>query len=76
MNLFIQVEKSEAEKMIEAQIEALELEMKSISSQFDVFTLENSCYLITECQNQGSSFRTLKRLPIFTGQDSTNSQRN
>ena len=32
--------KSEAEKMIEAQIEALELEMKSISSQFDVFTLE------------------------------------
>ena len=32
--------KSEAEKLIETQIESLELEMKSISSQFDVFTLE------------------------------------
>ena len=42
--------------MIEAQIEALELEMKSISSQFDVFTLEEQCYLITELNKIKSHF--------------------
>ena len=60
--------KSTKEKSIEEEIEALELEMKSISNQFDVFTLEEQ--LLSDNRklnknNEGSAITDLKEAADF-----------
>lgn len=60
--------KSTAEKLIEDKIEALELEMKSISNQFDVFTLEEQLLSDNRKLNknkEGSAISDLKEAADF-----------
>ena len=60
--------KSTAEKIIEDKIESLELEMKSISNQFDVFTLEEQLLSDNRKLNknkEGSAISDLKEAADF-----------
>ena len=60
--------KSAAEKIIEDKIEALELEMKSISNQFDVFTLEEQLLSDNRKLNknkEGSAISDIKEAADF-----------
>ncbi|MDB3905238.1 mucoidy inhibitor MuiA family protein [Crocinitomicaceae bacterium] len=60
--------KSSAEKVLENKIESLELEMKSISNQFNVFTLEQQLLLDNRKLNknkEGSAIDDIKKAADF-----------